>query len=106
LNELNNLLVQKDNQLQELSEGLSEKDKLIQAQTAHIEEVEGEIQELKPPEIGAGGFASEERITCPMCGAVGGNIKTVEDKSKVLSYVGHIPMYAKKHVCKKCGYEF
>jgi len=41
-----------------------------------------------------------------MCGSVGGDIKTVEDKTKVLSYVGHIPMYAKKHVCKKCGYEF
>ena len=25
---------------------------------------------------------------------------------EVLSYVGNIPMYAKKHVCKKCGYEF
>jgi hypothetical protein len=41
-----------------------------------------------------------------MCGAVGHNIKVEEDKTKVLSYVGHIPMYAKKHVCKKCGYDF
>ena len=56
-------------------------------------------------EIGAGEFISEE-ITCPMCSAVGGKIKIIEDKSKILSYVGHIPMYAKKHVCKKCGYEF
>ena len=36
----------------------------------------------------------------------GHDIKTMEDKTKVLSYVGHIPMYAKKNVCKKCGYEF
>lgn len=57
-------------------------------------------------EIGAGEFVSEEKITCPMCSAVGGKIKTIEGRSKILSYVGHIPMYAKKHVCKKCGYEF
>ena len=85
---------------------MEEKEKLIEAQTARIEEAETELSELKPPEIGAGGFANDERVTCPMCGAVGGNIKQTEDKSKVLSYVGHIPMYAKKHVCKKCGYEF
>ncbi|MGB5911485.1 MAG: hypothetical protein WBH31_09850, partial [Promethearchaeia archaeon] len=65
-----------------------------------------ETQLAREAEMGAGGFAGDERITCPMCRAVGGNIKTVEYKSKVLSYVGHIPMYAKKHVCKKCGYEF
>ena len=104
--ELNNLLLQKDTQLKDLSENIGQKDKLIQAQTAHLEEVETELTELKPPEIGGGGFMGEERVTCPMCGAVGNNIKQIEDKSKVLSYVGHIPMYAKKHVCKKCGYEF
>ena len=75
-------------------------------QTLWDEEVETELSELKPPEIGAGGFLSDERVTCPMCGAVGHDIKMEEDKSKVLSYVGHIPMYAKKHVCKKCGYDF
>ena len=78
----------------------------MNALTASMEEAEADLKVLKPPDIGAGGFASEERITCPMCGAVGHNIKVVEDKSKVLSYVGHIPMYAKKRVCKKCGYEF
>ncbi|MFW9880585.1 MAG: hypothetical protein ACFFG0_46545, partial [Candidatus Thorarchaeota archaeon] len=78
----------------------------LESTTAHLHEVETELEELKPPEIGKGGFASDERITCPMCGAVGSNIKVTEDKTKVLSYVGHIPMYAKKHVCKKCGYEF
>ena len=46
------------------------------------------------------------RIMCPMCGAVDRDIKTIEDRSKVLTYIGHIPMYAKKNVCKKCGYEF
>ena len=36
----------------------------------------------------------------------GTEIKDIEDKSKVLSYVGHMPMYARKHSCKKCGYEW
>jgi chromosome segregation ATPase len=106
ISELNNTLLQRDNQVQELSNALSEKEKNLESASAHLQEVESELEELKPPEIGAGGFASDERITCPMCGAVGTDIKTVEDKHKVLSYVGHIPMYAKKHVCKKCGYEF
>ncbi|MHA2120547.1 MAG: hypothetical protein ACW990_04990 [Promethearchaeota archaeon] len=106
LTELNNTLLQRDTQVQDLTESMSEKEQLIETTTAHLSEVESELEEYKPPDMGAGGFASEERITCPMCGAVGHDIKTVEDKSKVLSYVGHIPMYAKKHVCKKCGYEF
>jgi len=106
LSELNNTLLQRDAQIQELSDRVTEKEQSLESTAAHLHDVESELEELKPPEIGAGGFASDERITCPMCGAVGGNIKTVEDKSKVLSYVGHIPMYAKKHVCKKCGYEF
>ena len=104
--ELNNILLQKDTKVQELTEMIGDKEKLINAQTAHLEEVESELGELKPPELGTGGFASDERTTCPMCGSTGNAIKQIEDKTKVLSYVGHIPMYAKKHVCKKCGYEF
>ncbi|MHA1535724.1 MAG: hypothetical protein ACTSP8_13480 [Promethearchaeota archaeon] len=106
LMELNNILLQKDTKIQELTDNIDSKEKLVDAQTARLEEVETELGELKPPELGSGGFATEERTTCPMCGAVGHNIKQIEDKTKVLSYVGHIPMYAKKHVCKKCGYEF
>ncbi|MHA1321024.1 MAG: hypothetical protein ACTSQ1_14625, partial [Promethearchaeota archaeon] len=113
LMELNNTLLQKDTKIQEITDTLDNKEKLVDAQTARLEEVETELGELKPPELGSGGFATEERTTCPMCrttcpmcGAVGQNIKQIEDKTKVLSYVGHIPMYAKKHVCKKCGYEF
>ena len=106
LSELNSTLLQRDNQIQELSDKIVEKEQSLESTSAHLHEVESELDDLKPPDIGAGGFASDERITCPMCGAVGSDIKTVEDKKKVLSYVGHIPMYAKKHVCKKCGYEF
>lgn len=99
-------IAEKDNLLEQLNKTLLEKDKEIESQKARIDEIQAELNELKPPEIGTGGFVSEERITCPMCGAVGQNIKSVEDKTRILSYVGHIPMYAKKNVCKKCGYEF
>ncbi len=45
-------------------------------------------------------------ITCPMCGAHGKkNIKKFEDKSKILYYISIVPIYAKKHICKLCGYE-
>jgi len=47
-----------------------------------------------------------DRLKCYKCGSVGKDIKVVEDKSKALSYVGNIPMYAKYNVCKKCGYQF
>ncbi|MHA1452676.1 MAG: hypothetical protein ACTSRD_07440 [Promethearchaeota archaeon] len=68
-----------------------------------MEELEGKLKDYEAPvpeirEIG------DERITCPMCGAV--DVKQVEDKTKVLSYVGHIPIYIKKNQCRKCGYEF
>ncbi len=46
-------------------------------------------------------------IICPMCGARGKQyFKKVENKSKIVSYIVTIPMYAKNHVCKRCGYEF
>ncbi len=48
----------------------------------------------------------KERIACPKCGAVGKDIKTMEDRTKVISYMGQSRIYAKKRVCKKCGTEF
>ena len=45
--------------------------------------------------------------SCPRCNVVGEeNFKIVEDKSRILSYIGNIRMYAKKYICKRCGYEF
>jgi rubrerythrin len=41
-----------------------------------------------------------------MCPAVGKNIREVEDRKKILYYNGPLPMYAKKYVCKICGYEW
>ncbi|TXT60867.1 MAG: hypothetical protein BAJALOKI2v1_70019 [Promethearchaeota archaeon] len=46
------------------------------------------------------------QLECPQCGHSGSDIKMVEDKSKVLSYEGHVPIYGMKCVCKKCGYEW
>ena len=68
-----------------------------------LAEQDARLKELEPvsPESD---FASDTRIICPMCGNI--DIKTVEDKSSVLSYVGHIPIYSKKYICKKCSYEF
>ena len=106
INELNNLISQKEAEIQEINEIIAEKDKIIKDQPDHIEKVETELNELNPPEIGVSDLKSEERISCPRCGAVGKNIKVIDDKSKVLSYVGNIPMYAKIYVCKQCGYEF
>lgn len=44
-------------------------------------------------------------IVCPVCSTNFRNAKPVEDKSKILGYLGHIPLYAIKLVCKKCGHE-
>lgn len=48
------------------------------------------------------------RKTCPMCGASGKDLKEEEDKSRTLYHFayGQKPMYAKKNVCKKCGYQW
>ncbi len=102
--ELTNSLTEKDTKIKELNDVTVEKDKIIDAQNAKIEEAETELTALKPEAPTT--YTSEERLMCPSCGATGKDIKSEEDKTKVLSYVGHKPMYAKKNVCKKCGYEF
>ena len=38
------------------------------------------------------------RVKCPKCGSV--DVKQVEDKSRVLSYVGGQPIYKKIWKCK------
>lgn len=106
LAELNNLLLQKDSEIEELNKTISKKDKFIEEQTAHLEKLKAKLFVLEPPEMLTDDITTEGRIKCVRCGAVGKDIKGVEDKSKILSYMGNIPMYARKHVCKKCGYEF
>jgi ribosomal protein L40E len=48
------------------------------------------------------------RKICLMCGATGKDIKEENDISKPLYHFsyGQKPLYAKKNVCKKCGYEW
>jgi hypothetical protein len=105
LMELDNLLLQNDSKIQELLEQNEDRDKLIRDQTDRLEEVEDELGELKPLTVDKLGY-SETRITCPMCQAVGKNIREVEDKTTILYWSGGVPVYAKKYVCKKCGYEW
>jgi septal ring factor EnvC (AmiA/AmiB activator) len=45
------------------------------------------------------------RRVCPNCGASGFAVKEVEDKTRIISYIPK-PIYAKKYVCTKCGFEF
>ena len=92
--------------IEELSEEIKIKEKLIEEKSTIIKEIEAELNELKPPEILNDDPTSGDRLICAKCGATGKDIKSVEDKSKPLSYVGNIPMYAKYKVCKKCGNQF
>ncbi len=48
--------------------------------------------------------ASESRIICPKCSST--SVRAESDRSRVLSYMGGVPMYAKKYVCRKCMYDF
>ncbi len=45
----------------------------------------------------------EGRRICPNCNGTAFN--TVEDKSQVLHQMGGIKIYAKKYICKSCGFE-
>ena len=64
--------------------------------SAIVEKQEEEARlEEKPP--------VEGRRICPECG--GTSFATHEDKSQVLHQMGGVKIYAKKYVCRKCGYE-
>ncbi|MFX1569657.1 MAG: coiled-coil domain-containing protein [Promethearchaeota archaeon] len=102
--EFKNLLEEKEAKINELTENLNEKEKAYNEQKNKLEKVETELSELKPAEPTV--YTSEERLVCLNCGAKGKDLKVEEDKSKVLGYIGHTPLYAKINVCKKCGYKF
>ena len=59
------------------------------------QEEEAKMEE-KPP--------VEGRRVCPDCG--GTAFATHEDSSQVLHQMGGVKIYAKKYVCKQCGYEY
>lgn len=116
--QLKNLSEQKESEIQNLERSLDEKNKLLEGKAIHIEKVEKKLDRLEPPEVeiklenskpldlGTSAYPYETRIVCPLCQAVGKDIREVEDKKTILYYRGGIPIYAKKYVCKKCGYEW
>lgn len=104
IEELNTALSEKESNLNELKKDLEEKEKELGEQKSKLEKAETELNSMKP--VQPTEYTSEERLICPSCGSVGKDIKAEEDKSKVLGYIGHSPMYGKKNVCKKCGYSF
>ncbi|MBN2152996.1 MAG: hypothetical protein JW839_16205 [Candidatus Lokiarchaeota archaeon] len=46
----------------------------------------------------------ETRIVCPKCNST--SLRIENDRSRVLSYMGGVPMYAKKYICRRCSFEF
>ena len=101
-----NIISQQEARIQEISEEIKNKDTIIEEQTTLYEALQMELKEYKGPEAIVDDTSNGDRLKCYKCGSVGKDIKVVEDKSKALSYVGNIPMYAKYNVCKKCGYQF
>ncbi|GAH70658.1 unnamed protein product, partial [marine sediment metagenome] len=84
---------------------LAEKEQSLIQITVQLEEMKSELSAFKLPEIGpVERFQREERVICPMCGETA--IKEIDDKTKVQYYSGTKAIYAKKKICKKCGYEF
>ena len=104
MNKLNQEVDDLKQEIAKLNENLKEKEKAFDEQKANLEKAETELSALKPPESTE--YTSEERLVCPKCGARGKDLKVEEDKSRVLGYVGHSPMYGKTNVCKKCGEKF
>ena len=103
-NKLNAEVDELKQEVAKLNDNLKEKEKAFEEQRAKLEKSETELSALKPAEPTE--YTSEERLICPKCGARGKDLKVEEDKSKVLGYVGHSPMYSKTNVCKQCGEKF
>ncbi|MFX1348507.1 MAG: hypothetical protein ACFE92_07530 [Promethearchaeota archaeon] len=104
ITEISDELAKKDDKITKLNETLAGKEKIIEEQINKLQKAETELLATEPAEPAK--YTSEERLICPNCGARGKDLKVEEDKSKVLGYMGHVPMYAKTNVCKKCGYKF
>ena len=61
-----------------------------------VEKQEAEEKAMEKPPV-------EGRRICPECGST--NFNTVEDKTQIMHQQGGIKIYAKKYVCRQCGYE-
>lgn len=105
IKELEDLLSQKDREIQQLKETNMVKDIIPKQQAVQKEQIKKEIREPQPQETIVE-IISGERIICPDCGAKGIDIKTLENRDKILDYLDHKPIYAKKFICRKCGREF
>jgi chromosome segregation ATPase len=106
IDELKKQLAANELMINDLKQTISEKEKVIEQQNTDLEQYKSELKDLKGPELEDSDTSSGLRLKCAKCGAVGKDIKTVEDKNKPLSYIGNLPMYAKINICKKCGFEF
>ena len=104
--EIINNISHQEVKIQEMSETLLKKEEILARQLSRIEAIELELKTFKSHEIFASDTSGGERLKCPKCGAAGKDIKLVDDKTKPLSYVGNMPMYAKIKVCKKCRHNF
>ena len=61
-----------------------------------VEKQEAEEKAMEKPPV-------EGRRVCPECGNT--EFRTEEDKTQVLFQQGGMKIYAKRYICKKCGYE-
>lgn len=105
IKDLEDSLFRKEVEIKKLKEIIGEKDKTHSQKVTQKEQIKKEIHMPKPQEIKVE-YKSEERKTCPNCGAVGHDIKTFENRDKILDYLDHKTLYAKKNICRKCGHEF
>ncbi|MHA1612090.1 MAG: hypothetical protein ACTSYU_08580, partial [Promethearchaeota archaeon] len=92
------------NKMQELSIKIEELEKSLVLKDEQIVEYETKMGGFSEPEPEVPKYSMDTRIICPMCN--GKDISDFEDKTKVLSYVGHVPLYSKGKRCRKCGYEW
>ena len=63
-----------------------------------------QVEEVKPKEEKEEEIpAVEGRRVCPNCGST--DFNQIEDKTKVLHQMAGSKIYAKKYICKRCGFE-
>ncbi|MFX1588159.1 MAG: cell division protein ZapB [Promethearchaeota archaeon] len=122
--QLQSLIKEKDNQINQLYNENQQMKAQIQSfqqqvsQSPYYGEQPAQVPaQQKAKQTPVGGQTANSIITssndtitlnkreCPKCGAFGFAIKEVEDKSRLLSYIPR-RIYAKKHVCTKCFYEW
>jgi uncharacterized protein with PIN domain len=55
-------------------------------------------KKTKEPELKE---SSGTRVVCPKCGSI--RVRSSDEKGKVMTYIGGMPVYKKLWVCKDCG---